>query len=208
METRRLDLFHLTNLEVFKNLRQGLFSAELPAQLTDLIITIHEVTATGSPMHNYALELLTIADIQFSEIKSRMMLNQVNEALASAFNTAHSYVSRKLQSLSAMSGFTPETGMPDIKSTLRWRKPKSHFAHLCHAIKVGGCIMDDDSFSELVRNMAAALNLDVTVHYVNNIISSLKSKDSSKRVTEFLDGLKKGVEEDVQRRLDNEDDRA
>lgn len=32
METRRLDLFHLTNLEVFKNLRQGLFSAELPAQ--------------------------------------------------------------------------------------------------------------------------------------------------------------------------------
>ncbi|WP_289189338.1 hypothetical protein, partial [Xylanibacter rodentium] len=96
METRRLDLFHLTNLEVFKNLRQGLFSAELPAQLTDLIITIHEVTATGSPMHNYALELLTIADIQLSEIKSRMMLNQVNEALASAFNTAHSYVSRKL----------------------------------------------------------------------------------------------------------------
>ena len=73
METRRLDLFHLTNLEVFKNLRQGLFSAELPAQLTDLIITIHEVTATGSPMHNYALELLTIADIQLSEIKSRMM---------------------------------------------------------------------------------------------------------------------------------------
>ncbi len=68
--------------------------------------------------------------------------------------------------------------------------------------------MDDDSFSELVRNMAAALNLDVTVHYVNNIISSLKSKDSSKSVTEFLDGLKKGVEEDVQRRLDNEDDRA
>ena len=56
--------------------------------------------------------------------------------------------------------------------------------------------------------MAAALNLDVTVHYVNNIISSLKSKDSSKSVTEFLDGLKKGVEEDVQRRLDNEDDRA
>ena len=52
--------------------------------------------------------------------------------------------------------------------------------------------MDDDSFSELVRNMAAALNLDVTVHYVNNIISSLKSKDSSKSVTEFLDGLKKG----------------
>ena len=27
-------------------------------------------------------------------------------------------------------------------------------------------------------------------------------------VTEFLDGLIKGVEEDVQRRLDNEDDRA
>ena len=90
-----------------------------------------------------------------------------------------------------MTGFTPETGVPDIKSTLRWRKPKSHFAHLCHAIKVGGCIMDDDSFSELVRNMAAALNLDVTVHYVNNIISSLKSKDSSKGVTEFLDGLKR-----------------
>ena len=68
--------------------------------------------------------------------------------------------------------------------------------------------MDDDSFSELVRNMAAALNLDVSVHYVNNIISSLKSKDSSKSITEFLDGLKKGVEEDVQRRLDNEDIRA
>ena len=68
--------------------------------------------------------------------------------------------------------------------------------------------MDDDSFSELVRNMAAALNLNVSVHYVNNIISSLKSKDSSKSVTEFLDGLKKGVEEDVQRRLDNEDIRA
>ena len=68
--------------------------------------------------------------------------------------------------------------------------------------------MDDDSFSELVRNMAAALNLDVTVHYVNNIISSLKSKQSSKSLTEFLDSLKKGVEEDIQRRLDNEDDRA
>lgn len=208
MESRRLDLFHLTNLEVFKNLRQGLFSSDLPAQLTDLIITIHEVTSSNSPMHNYALELLTIADIQFSEIKSRMMLNQVNEALASALNTAHSYVVRKLQSLSSMVGFSASPEAQDIKSTLRWRKPKSHFAHLCHAIKVGGCIMDDDSFSELVRNMAAALNLDVSVHYVNNIISSLKSKDSSKSITEFLDGLKKGVEEDVQRRLDNEDIRA
>lgn len=208
MESRRLDLFHLTNLEVFENLRQGLFSAELPAQLTDLIISIHEVTSSDSPMHNYALELLTIADIQFSEIKSRMMLHQVNEALASALNTAHSYVVRKLQTLSSMVGFAASPEVQDIKSTLRWRKPKSHFAHLCHAIKVGGCIMDDDSFSELVRNMAAALNLDVTVHYVNNIISSLKSKDSSKSVTEFLDGLKKGVEEDVQRRLDKEDERA
>lgn len=208
METRRLDLFHLTNLEVFKNLRQGLFSAVLPAQLTDLIITIHEVTATGSPMHNYALELLTIADIQFSEIKSRMMLDQVNEALASAFNTAHNYVARKLQALSSVPGFTPYTGEPELKSTLRWRKPKSHFAHLCHAIKVGGCIMDDDSFSELVRNMAAALNIDVSVHYVNNIISSLKFKQSNKSITEFLDGLRKGVEEDIRRRLDDEDNRA
>lgn len=208
MESRRMDLFHLTNLEVFKNLRQGLFSESLPAQLTDLIISIHGVTSTDSPMRHYALELLSIADIQFSEIKSRMMLDQVNEALASAFNTAHNYVARKLQALSSVPGFTPNTGEPEIKSTLRWRKPKSHFAHLCHAIKVGGCIMDDDSFSELVRNMASALNLDVTVHYVNNIISSLKSKQSCKSVTEFLDSLRKGVEEDIQRRLDNEDGRA
>ncbi len=208
MESRRMDLFHLTNLDVFKNLRQGLFSESIPAQLTDLIITIHGVTATDSPMRHYALELLSIADIQFSEIKSRMMLDQVNEALASAFNTAHNYVARKLQALSSVPGFTPNTGEPEIKSTLRWRKPKSHFAHLFHAIKVGGCIMDDDSFSELVRNMASALNLDVTVHYVNNIISSLKSKQSCKSVTEFLDSLRKGVEEDIQRRLDNDDNRA
>lgn len=208
MESRRMDLFHLTNLEVFKNLRQGLFSESLPAQLTDLIISIHGVTSTDSPMHHYALELLTIADIQFAEIKSRMMLDQVNEALASAFNTAHNYVVRKLQTLSSVTGFTPETGASEIKSNLRWRKPKSHFAHLCHAIKVGGCIMDDDSFSELVRNMASALNIDVSVHYVNNIISSLKSKQSSKSVTEFLDTLRKGVEEDIQRRLDDEDNRA
>ena len=208
MESRRMDLFHLTNLEVFKNLRQGLFSESLQAQLTDLIISIHGVTSTDSPMHHYALELLTIADIQFAEIKSRMMLDQVNEALASAFNTAHNYVVRKLQTLSSVTGFTPETGASEIKSNLRWRKPKSHFAHLCHAIKVGGCIMDDDSFSELVRNMASALNIDVSVHYVNNIISSLKSKQSSKSVTEFLDTLRKGVEEDIQRRLDDEDNRA
>lgn len=208
MESRRIDLFHLTDQPIFKSLRQGLFSEDLPAQLTDLIITIHEVTAPDSPMRNYALELLTLADIQFSEIKSRMMLNQVNEALASAFNTAHSYVVRKLQSLTPMEGFTPEPEGKEIRSTLRWRKSKSHFAHLCHAIKVGGCIMDDDSFSELVRNMASALNIDVTVHYVNNIISSLKSKQSNKSVTEFLDGLRKGVEEDIQRRLDEEDDRA
>lgn len=203
-----MDLFHLTNLEVFKNLRQGLFSESLPAQLTDLIISIHGVTSTDSPMRHYALELLTIADIQFSEIKSRMMLNQVNEALASAFNTAHNYVVRKLQTLSSVTGFTPETDASEIKSNLRWRKPKSHFAHLCHAIKVGGCIMDDDSFSELVRNMASALNIDVSVHYVNNIISSLKFKQSNKSVTEFLDGLRKGVEEDIRRRLDDEDNRA
>lgn len=203
-----MDLFHLTNLEVFKNLRQGLFSENLPTQLTDLIISIHGVTSTDSPMRHYALELLTIADIQFSEIKSRMMLDQVNEALASAFNTAHNYVVRKLQTLSSVTGFTPETDASEIKSNLRWRKPKSHFAHLCHAIKVGGCIMDDDSFSELVRNMASALNLDVSVHYVNNIISSLKFKQSSKSVTEFLDGLRKGVEEDIRRRLDDEDNRA
>ncbi len=208
MESRRMDLFHLTNLEVFKNLRQGLFSESLPAQLTDLIISIHGVTSTDSPMRHYALELLTIADIQFSEIKSRMMLNQVNEALASAFNTAHNYVVRKLQTLSSVTGFTPETDASEIKSNLRWRKPKSHFAHLCHAIKVGGCIMDDDSFSELVRNMASALNIDVSVHYVNNIISSLKFKQSNKSVTEFLDGLRKGVEEDIRRRLDDEDNRA
>lgn len=208
MESRRMDLFHLTNLEVFKNLRQGLFSESLPAQLTDLIISIHGVTSTDSPMRHYALELLTIADIQFSEIKSRMMLNQVNEALASAFNTAHNYVVRKLQALSSVTGFTPETDASEIKSNLRWRKPKSHFAHLCHAIKVGGCIMDDDSFSELVRNMASALNIDVSVHYVNNIISSLKFKQSNKSVTEFLDGLRKGVEEDIRRRLDDEDNRA
>ncbi len=208
MESRRLDLFHQTNLEVFKNLRQGLFSESLPAQLTDLIISIHGVTSTDSPMRHHALELLTIADIQFAEIKSRMMLNQVNEALASAFNTAHNYVVRKLQTLSSVTGFTPDTEVPEIKSTLRWRKPKSHFAHLCHAIKVGGCIMDDDSFSQLVRNMASALNIDVSVHYVNNIISSLKFKQSNKSVTEFLDGLRKGVEEDIRRRLDDEDNRA
>lgn len=208
MESRRLDLFHLTNLEVFKNLRQGLFSESLPAQLTDLIISIHGVTSTDSPMRHHALELLTIADIQFAEIKSRMMLNQVNEALASAFNTAHNYVVRKLQTLSSVTGFTQDTEVPEIKSTLRWRKPKSHFAHLCHAIKVGGCIMDDDSFSQLVRNMASALNIDVSVHYVNNIISSLKFKQSNKSVTEFLDGLRKGVEEDIRRRLDDEDNRA
>lgn len=208
MESRRMDLFHLTNLEVFKNLRQGLFSESLPAQLTDLIISIHGVTSTDSPMRHYALELLTIADIQFAEIKSRMMLNQVNEALASAFNTAHNYVVRKLQTISSVTGFTTNTDASEIKSNLRWRKPKSHFAHLCHAIKVGGCIMDDDSFSELVRNMAAALNIDVSVHYVNNIISSLKFKQSNKSVTEFLDGLRKGVEEDIRRRLDNEDNRA
>lgn len=164
MESRRMDLFHLTNLEVFKNLRQGLFSESLPAQLTDLIISIHGVTSTDSPMRHHALELLTIADIQFAEIKSRMMLNQVNEALASAFNTAHNYVVRKLQTISSVTGFTTNTDASEIKSNLRWRKPKSHFAHLCHAIKVGGCIMDDDSFSELVRNMAAALNIDVSVH--------------------------------------------
>lgn len=208
MESRRMDLFHLTNLEVFKNLRQGLFSESLPAQLTDLIISIHGVTSTDSPMRHYALELLTIADIQFSEIKSRMMLNQVNEALASAFNTAHNYVVRKLQTISSVTGFTTNTDASEIKSNLRWRKPKSHFAHLCHAIKVGGCIMDDDSFSELVRNMASALNIDVSVHYVNNIISSLKFKQSNKSVTEFLDGLRKGVEEDIRRRLDDEDNRA
>lgn len=208
MESRRMDLFHLTNLEVFKNLRQGLFSESLPAQLTDLIISIHGVTSTDSPMRHYALELLTIADIQFAEIKSRMMLNQVNEALASAFNTAHNYVVRKLQTISSVTGFTTNTDASEIKSNLRWRKPKSHFAHLCHAIKVGGCIMDDDSFSELVRNMAAALNIDVSVHYVNNIISSLKFKQSNKSVTEFLDGLRKGVEEDIRRRLDDEDNRA
>ena len=208
MESRRMDLFHLTNLEVFKNLRQGLFSESLPAQLTDLIISIHGVTSTDSPMRHYALELLTIADIQFSEIKSRMMLDQVNEALASAFNTAHNYVVRKLQTISSVTGFTTNTDASEIKSNLRWRKPKSHFAHLCHAIKVGGCIMDDDSFSELVRNMAAALNIDVSVHYVNNIISSLKFKQSNKSVTEFLDGLRKGVEEDIRRRLDDEDNRA
>ena len=136
------------------------------------------------------------------------MLDQVNEALASAFNTAHNYVVRKLQTISSVTGFTPETDASEIKSNLRWRKPKSHFAHLCHAIKVGGCIMDDDSFSELVRNMAAALNIDVSVHYVNNIISSLKFKQSNKSVTEFLDGLRKGVEEDIRRRLDDEDNRA
>lgn len=203
-----MDLFHLTNLEVFKNLRQGLFSESLPAQLTDLIISIHGVTSTDSPMRHHALELLTIADIQFAEIKSRMMLNQVNEALASAFNTAHNYVVRKLQTISSVTGFTTNTDASEIKSNLRWRKPKSHFAHLCHAIKVGGCIMDDDSFSELVRNMAAALNIDVSVHYVNNIISSLKFKQSNKSVTEFLDGLRKGVEEDIRRRLDDEDNRA
>ncbi len=208
MESRRMDLFHLTNLEVFKNLRQGLFSESLPAQLTDLIISIHGVTSTDSPMRHHALELLTIADIQFAEIKSRMMLNQVNEALASAFNTAHNYVVRKLQTISSVTGFTTNTDASEIKSNLRWRKPKSHFAHLCHAIKVGGCIMDDDSFSELVRNMAAALNIDVSVHYVNNIISSLKFKQSNKSVTEFLDGLRKGVEEDIRRRLDDEDNRA
>lgn len=208
MESRRMDLFHLINLEVFKNLRQGLFSESLPAQLTDLIISIHGVTSTDSPMRHHALELLTIADIQFAEIKSRMMLNQVNEALASAFNTAHNYVVRKLQTISSVTGFTTNTDASEIKSNLRWRKPKSHFAHLCHAIKVGGCIMDDDSFSELVRNMAAALNIDVSVHYVNNIISSLKFKQSNKSVTEFLDGLRKGVEEDIRRRLDDEDNRA
>ena len=208
MESRRMDLFHLTNLEVFNNLRQGLFSESLPAQLTDLIISIHGVTSMDSPMRHHALELLTIADIQFAEIKSRIMLNQVNEALASAFNTAHNYVVRKLQTISSVTGFTTNTDASEIKSNLRWRKPKSHFAHLCHAIKVGGCIMDDDSFSELVRNMAAALNIDVSVHYVNNIISSLKFKQSNKSVTEFLDGLRKGVEEDIRRRLDDEDNRA
>ena len=193
--------FHLTNLEIFQTLRQDLLTKDLPSQLRDLILSIHEVTMPDSPMRHFALELLIYSDIEFSAFKSRDVLNTVNEELASAINRAHDYVLMKLASLTPTAGYEAPTGEPEIKSTLTWRKPKAAFAYLCHAIKVGGCITDNDTMSDLIRTLSKAFNLKVTVHYVNNIISALRSKPADKSVTEFFENLMAAVESDIESRL-------
>lgn len=208
MESRRIDLFHLNGIEFFETLRKGLFSKDLPVKLCDFILTVHEVTSPNSPMNEYAFELLTMADIHFSAFKSQVTLNEVNQELAIAFDKAHSFILTKLRSLDKSIGYNTPEGETKIKSSIRWRKSKAKFAHLCHMINVGGCIMDDGTFADLIRNLSAALNIDVTVEYVNKIIASVKYQSSKRSLTSFLDDLKKDVESDLLRRLEDESDCA
>lgn len=96
METRCIDLFHLTDQPVFKSLRQGLFSEDLPAQIRDLILSIHEVTSPGSPYKHCALELLICADISLAMFKSQEELASANKTIAEAIDRIHRYVLLKL----------------------------------------------------------------------------------------------------------------
>lgn len=201
MESRRIDLFHLTDLEIFKSLRQGLFSADLPAQLRDLILSIHEVTTPKSPNRHVALELLVYADIEFSVFKSSETMARVNEALAAAVNRAHDYVLMKLNEVSSSIGYVATEGEPEIQSDIQWNNSKAALVYLCHAIKVGGCVMPKNKFSQLLRTLSSAFNIEISEAYAQNLITGLRSKSSDKSVTKFFDFLGKSVIEDINRRI-------
>lgn len=193
MESKTADLFHLTETEFFKNLRQGLLSEDLHVHLRDLIISIHEVTAPNSPYSHCALEMLICADLSFAIFKNNDTLGKANKALADAVDRAHQYVLNKLNSLGAGCQYVKPQGDPLVKSQLTWTRDKSRFAQFCHMVKVGKLVHSEDTMEDIVQVLGPVFGLDMSTQYVRNRISALKYIDADKSMTPFLDEMKEAV---------------
>lgn len=171
------DLFHLTETEFFKNLRQGLLSEDLSLHLRDFMIRVHEVATPHSTNRAFVLDVLVITDIEFRRLKSQESMFTANKALVSMVEMAHEYLCHKIEQvrkdLPSIQPVAKEEIVEDVN--LNWRGNKSEFIQICHALKVAK-LFGETSQAKIIRVLAKACNVDIDAQYARNCISGLQSR--------------------------------
>lgn len=194
------DLFHLTETEFFKNLRQGLLTEELNLQLRDFMVRVHQVSAPGATDPYLLLDMLMITQMELDTIGSSAHRLSVNQALADTVAKAHSYLLHKIEQVrTTHKGIIitpPEESISDI--SLKWRKDKTSFVELVHSLELGQ-YFGDASRATILKGLAKACNVSIDEAYANNRINLFASR-GKKSVTSTLDHMRNCV-----RRRYNED---
>jgi len=175
--TNTPDLFHLTETEFFKNLRQGLLTEDLSLHLRDFMIRVHEVSTPKSSNRSFILDVLVITDIEFRRLKSQDYMYSANQALVGMVEMAHEYLCHKIEQirneLPTIQLVEKENMVEDVN--LNWRGNKSEFIQICHALKVAK-LFGETSQAKIIRVLAKACNVDIDAQYARNCISGLQSR--------------------------------
>lgn len=190
-ETHTPDLFHLTETEFFKNLRQGLLTEDLHIYLRDFIVKVHEVANPHSSHQAYALDAMLIADIEFKKFKSLDMLASANKAMVATVDMAHEFLLHKMEEVrKQIPTFKPTPKKKCVEGIdLRWRGTKTEFSELCYALKVGGFLGNGVSMNEIVRTLSDAFNADVSTDYAKSRIHMSKCRSENYSPTAFIEKM-------------------
>lgn len=175
--TNTPDLFHLTETEFFKNLRQGLLTEDLSLHLRDFMIRVHEVATPNSSNRSFILDVLVITDIEFRRLRSQDYLYSANHALVGMIEMAHEYLCHKIEQVRkdfpSIQTISKDEIVEDI--CLNWKGNKSEFIQICHALKVAK-LFGETSQAKIIRVLAKACNVDIDAQYARNCISGLQSR--------------------------------
>ena len=191
--TNTPDLFHLTETELFKNLRQGLLTEDLSLHLRDFIIRVHEVANPNMANKAFVMDALIITDIEFRYIKTQEHMARANKALVEMVEKAHEYLLHKIEQLrSNCPTIQPVVSANPIDDVnLSWKGNKSEFVQICHALKVAR-LFGEESQAKIIRVLAKACNVNIDDQYARNCISSFQSRSqhSGKIISKLSSAVK------------------
>lgn len=198
--TNTPDLFHLTETEFFKNLRQGLLSEDLRIHLRDFIVRVHKISAPGATDPYLLLDMLMITQLELGTIEGVEDRMKVNKVIADTVAHAHSFLMHKIEQVrKAQPDFTITPQIDSINEvSLKWDKDKTSFIELVHSLEVAK-YFGTASRATILKTLSKAFNVNVDEAYANNRISQFASR-GKKSVTSTLDHMRKCV-----RKLYNED---
>lgn len=190
-----MDIFALTETELFKKLRQGLLNEDLHVDAKEFMLCVHEVTNPESPTRAFALDALIIADIELQKIKEAKLFDEANRALAQTVEAAHKYVLFKIEAhKNNLIQFKPVKKADSVSSvTLGWRGDKTEFMELCYDLKIGEMVGDETSQADVIRVLAGVFGVDVTPDYCKKRFYELKVRSERKSKVALLDKMAKRV---------------
>lgn len=187
-----MDIFVLTETPLISKFRKGLLKEDCHVDVKDFILTVHEVTKSSANEREFVLEALIIADIELRHLKSVHDLNKANHALAGMVEQAHNYVLHKIDEHKNNLGTFVAAKDDEIIDMvdLTWIRTKSELAALSYALRVGQCFSPKDTQKDIVRALAKAFNVDMTMEYAKKrIYESKMSVREHKTGIAFLERL-------------------